>query len=49
MRPVCAGFAAVLAPCLLGGRMLGPGRLVQFEPIGLDQLAQGRFGADYPA
>jgi len=28
----------VLAPCLLGGRMLGRGRLVQFGPIGLDQL-----------
>src|SRR5579872_2415992 len=49
MRPVCTGFPAVLAPCLLGGRMLGPGQLVQFRPIGLDQLAQGLFGADYPA
>jgi len=37
MRPVCPGFPAVLAPCLLGGRMLGPGRLVQFRRIGLDQ------------
>jgi len=49
MCPVCPGFLPVLAPCLLGGRMLGPGQLVQFRPIGLDQLAQGRFGADYPA
>jgi hypothetical protein len=38
MRPVCPDFATVLAPCLLGGRMLGRGRLVQFGPIGLDQL-----------
>jgi hypothetical protein len=37
MRPVCTSFPAVLAPCLLGGRMLGPGRLVHFGPIGLDQ------------
>jgi hypothetical protein len=37
MRPVCPSFPAVLAPCLLGCRMLGPRRLVQFGPIGLDQ------------
>jgi hypothetical protein len=36
-RPFCLGFLAVLDPCLLAGRMLGPGRLVQFRPIGLDQ------------
>ena len=30
-------IGAVLAPCLLAGRMLGPGRLVQFRRIGLDQ------------
>ena len=40
MRPVCPGFSGVLAPCLLGGRMLGPGRLVQFQLIGLDQSNQ---------
>jgi hypothetical protein len=27
----------LLAPCLLVGWMLGPGRLVKFGPIGLDQ------------
>jgi len=36
MRPVCTGFPAVLAPCLLVGRMLGPGWLVHFRRIGLD-------------
>jgi hypothetical protein len=33
LLPACS----LLAPCLLVGRMLGPGRLVQFGPIGLDQ------------
>ena len=37
MCPVCPGFLPLLAPCLLGGRMLGPGWLVQFGSIGLDQ------------
>jgi hypothetical protein len=37
MCPVCPGFLPMLAPCLLGGRMLGPGWLVQFGSIGLDQ------------
>ena len=37
MRPVCPDFLAVLAPCLLVGRMLGPGWLVHFRRIGLDQ------------
>ena len=36
MRPVCPDFLAVLAPCLLVGRMLGPGWLVHFRGIGLD-------------
>jgi hypothetical protein len=36
MRPVCPDFLAVLAPCLLVGRMLGPGWLVHFRRIGLD-------------
>ena len=27
MCPVCPDFWAVLAPCSLGGRMLGPGRV----------------------
>ena len=39
--PVCPDFAAVLAPCLLGGRMLAGGRLVKNGPIGLDQLSGG--------
>jgi hypothetical protein len=38
MRPFGPGFPAVLAPCLLSGQMLGRDRLVQFGPIGLDQL-----------
>ena len=37
MCPFGPGFLAVLDPCLLAGRMLGPGRLVQFRRIGLDQ------------
>ena len=37
MRPVCPDFLAVLAPCLLVDRMLGPGWLVHFRRIGLDQ------------
>jgi len=45
MCPVCPGFPAVLAPCLLGGRMLGPGRLVQFGSIGLDQLDEAHLAA----
>jgi len=36
MRPVRPGFPPVLAPCLLGGRLLGPGWLVHFRRIGLD-------------
>ena len=36
MRPVRPGFPPVLAPCLLGGRMLGPGWLAHFRRIGLD-------------
>jgi hypothetical protein len=36
MRLVCPDFLAVLAPCLLVGRMLGPGWLVHFRRIGLD-------------
>jgi hypothetical protein len=36
MCPVCPGSPPVLAPCLLVGRMLGPGRLVHFRRIGLD-------------
>ena len=36
MRPVRPGFPPVLAPCLLIGRMLGPGWLVHFQRIGLD-------------
>jgi hypothetical protein len=36
MRPVYPVFPSLLAPCLLGGRMLGPGRLVHFRRIGLD-------------
>ena len=35
-RPFGPGFLAVLDPCLLGGRMFGPGRLVHFRRIGLD-------------
>ena len=38
--PFGPGFLAVLDPCLLAGRMLGPGRLVQFRRIGLDQLEE---------
>jgi protein involved in plasmid replication-relaxation len=41
VRPVCPGFLPVLAPCLLGGRLLRPGRLVQFLRIGLDQRSPG--------
>src|ERR1700751_5917077 len=37
MCPVCPGSPPVLAPCLLVGRMLGPGWLVHFRRIGLDQ------------
>ena len=37
MCPVCLGFRGLLAPCLLGGRMLAAGQLVQFWRIGLDQ------------
>ena len=37
MCPVCPGSPPVLAPCLLVGRMLGPGLLVHFWQIGLDQ------------
>jgi hypothetical protein len=40
IRPVCPGFPAVLAPCLLAGRMLGARPLVQFGSIGLDQLSE---------
>ena len=36
MCPVCTRSPPVLAPCLLGGRMLGPGWLVHFRRIGLD-------------
>jgi len=36
MCPVCPGSPPVLAPCLLVGRMLGPGWLVHFRGIGLD-------------
>ena len=36
MCSVCPGFRPVLAPCLLVGRMLGPGWLVHFRRIGLD-------------
>jgi len=40
MRPVCPGFAGVLAPCLLGGRKLAGGQLVKNGAIGLDQLPE---------
>jgi hypothetical protein len=36
MCPVRPGFPSLLAPCLLGDRMLGPGWLVHFRRIGLD-------------
>ena len=38
--PVCPVFLAVLAPRLLGGRMLAGGRLVKNAPIGLDQPSE---------
>jgi hypothetical protein len=37
---VCPDFLGVLAPCLLGGRMLAGGRLVKNGPIGLDQPSE---------
>ena len=40
MRPFCPGFPGVLAPCLLGGRMLAGGLLVKNGLIGLDQSSE---------